>query len=530
MAFNFDIPSLRRNALMTDWGQPPPQDTGGGYDWSAPMVDYSAGEMPEYNAPAPPMLESNPINFGAPATAPMGPQSTPFASQGAPPPIAPPAVKTYDSGPSTMDTVNRMFTPDFTDRDRLRSLMDAAPERGPVGWGRGLSAIALGIGSKSPEEGLKAQEAVMFAPHRREMADWTARTEPFLKTAELENRQNINERTLTSNVVTAETAARRLEENARQADQKNEIALEKNRVARLRAEIAGRDEYEVSARGPTIIVTNKNTGVPTDTGIKTGWMSEADKIEAEGKWGVKRSEASGVASVQRARAAQGILTDETGKKWRQNIETGNLEEDTGAPPGVLTKPGTPPRAGAGGGELEKDRVEQNTLQGMFEQSDPNVIRGTNGKFELKKRPKLRDDTSWMPGDQSVTQAQLDAWDASKRRVDPTYVPPKSVSAPPPPAAAKPAAPAASTPRKRVTAGEPINPPAGSASDFLPPLNIPVPKFSGKGLGPQNVPKVAAPTVSKGRITIYKNGKPAGTISDTPEAIQDVIRRGYDIGA
>ena len=500
--FNFDIPSLRQRSVMQDWGSVPDST---GYDWSAPMVDYSAGEMPASNVG---------MNMPPPSVGPV--QDTPFPgmfgreytpsltgaqptgpTQGAPPAqVAPPQVNTYDpesSSRRTMDVVNKMFTPDFTDRDRLRGLMDAAPERQAPGWGRGLSAIALGIGSKSPEEGLKAQEAVMFAPHRRAMADWTAKADPFYKTAELENRQNVNERTLTTNVVSAETQARRIEENARQADLKNEVAQEKNRIARLRAEIAGSPDYEVSARGPTIIVTNKKTGVPTDTGIKTGWMSEADKIEAEGKWGVKRSEASGAAAIARTQAAgTGILQDpETGERW-ERVPGGGLRRIEGGPEGPLTKPGTP-RASADEdtpGEVKTGR--QNTIQGIMDEDSTarEFFTGKPGSYEQIPRPKPP--RFW--GDNSV---KIKKWDEIAKRINPNYKPPPDPHTPPP------------------TEATPA-PPAASAKPFP---EVRVNPSTNKGLGPPTAKPFGSPTVIESR------GAPASTYTYKRNNIDpNIIRR------
>ena len=58
----------------------------------------------------------------------------------------------------------------------------------------------------------------------------------------------------------------------------------------------------------------------------------------------------------------------------------------------------------------------------------------NGKFAWKKRPVVKED-SWYPGDQSITQAKVEAYDRARKAADPTYVPP---SAPPPPKEATPA--------------------------------------------------------------------------------------------
>jgi hypothetical protein len=172
----YGIPQLRLRSLM---GAPDDYFGGmpdyGGYE--EPMqedmgYETMPGIMPGYKP-----LRPNPIDLGV-ATAPppvvgnpLGQQaSSGQAGMGAPP----------QQG-NLWDAVNKIYTPETQDRDRLRSLMDAAPQRESPGWLRGLSAIGVGIGSKDVGEGLKNMEAVNFAPFRRDMADWTAKTEPKIE-------------------------------------------------------------------------------------------------------------------------------------------------------------------------------------------------------------------------------------------------------------------------------------------------------------------------------------------------------------
>ncbi len=534
MAFaNFGIPQLRQQSVMQNWNQP-------AYDWSAPIVDYSGGEMPAYAAPPsmsmpPPQspleqIGQNPATFGGSAPAPTGP------TVGAPPTqVAPPPVNTYGSGDSArklMETINQIYTPEYTDRDRLRALMDAAPERESPGWGRGLAAIGVGLGTKDPTQALANQEAVMFAPHRRAMADWTAKADPFYKTADLENRSNINERTLAGNVATAQTNADRYEAQA-------QTAAERNRINEIKAmaDKAKAERWTVKVEGPDVYMypPDPSMGPRRRMGSSSG-MSTEDKINLEGAWKVAAQEAAGASAIKRAQiagAGEYVIGNDVYSHDPDNPSILRKKTIEGSPEGTPYKPGTEPRAGAGGGMLEKGRIEQDKLQDVYESNTDLskwIVKDGN-KFSMRKRPKVKEANMFGFGE--VTQKDVDDWDAAKQHVDPTYKPPVNVAAPPPPAAAAPAAPKPAASKFPEVKTTPPKFPTSSMdrfNQFDPTAGFNAPSFSpsaSKGLGPQNVPK---PPTAKGRITIYKNGKPAGTISDSPAMIDEAMRRGYTVGA
>lgn len=436
MAYN-DIQRLRQQSLFNI---APQMDMGGGMDMGGsyapePMNYAQQGPMGGRYTP-PPIGDETPSRdptdiFGQPSTGPTFPNQgtmdprTVQAPGGGSPTTSVPGQQTLEE---YIAMINKGYTPDFTDRDRLRALMDAVPERKAPSFARALTAAALSVKSQDP---VKTAETVMQAPYLRDMASWKEKTEPFYKTADLENRQNINERTLMTNAVTAKTAADRLAENARQADLKNEQALGRNRIAMMKAQLG--QGYKIIARGTTIKILNTATGDVRDTGMSTGWMNEEDKIDAEGQWRVDAADARGTAAVKTAEAAatatgRGLI--QVGDKvFEPDPERpGNYREVTGLPPGVATRPSAPGRAtttgtGARPNTLETRRQIQDRMQTLY-QTDPvskkYIRRGSGGGYEWRDRPVIAEAGIFPWSADAVTQDDVDAYDQIRSEVDPSY--------------------------------------------------------------------------------------------------------------
>lgn len=384
---DYGIPSLRQKSIFDN-------DYGMG-QWNRPADVWGAGENRDPGM----SWDSNPISSGIYPPPSVGPvQDTPFGGMfgnvmaptmggGAPPTeVAPPRVNTFER-PSETDSlrrftnaVNSVYSPDFTDRDRLRALMDAAPQREEPGFGRRLTAAAMGFRQK-PEDTLKIQEEVMYAPHRRNMQDWTAKTEPFTKIAEIEGRQNVNERTLAGNMVNAVTQGDRIEAQRVRDENKYEIDKKKAETDRIRGEAYRfkqmNPDWEFDFRGPEIIATNpKNPNQIVRLG-PTGHMTDYDKITLQNKGRVEAAQAAGAAY------------------W------GSEGQPTGAynprVPGGPTPPmGARPMTGSGSraekelspGDAEKER-ENNRIQLYHSSPDTSIKKWTEfkgGKVVAKKRP------------------------------------------------------------------------------------------------------------------------------------------------
>ena len=376
----YGIRDIRKNSIFDQYGQ-------GMDDMS---MDYGSDSYGIRPLPPPEPYEVTPPKelFGRePVPSMYGPGETiaPQASSGQAGMGAP---RTYDYR-DTLGLIDKTFTPDFTDRDRLRKLMDAAPEREAPSFARALVAGAL---SQKAADPVATSEAVMYAPHRRNMADWTAKADPFYKTAELENRQNINERTLTSNVINADTQARRIEENARQADQKQEVARTRAEADMIRARAI---EYKnrgatVTKAGSRLIATFPD-GRTMDVG-KSGLMDREEELILIGKNQLAVAQAAG---AQWARDPDG--------NWVQvNARTPNA-----TPPPV----GSVPITGSGSSGKGADEMSVTDTIKMREESklrlrdtDKEVYEDTElkgGKVVMKAPVK----EGWIFGD---SQATIDA--------------------------------------------------------------------------------------------------------------------------
>lgn len=433
MAYS-DIQRLRQQQIfqpiqdMSQMGMDYGMGMGGGMNYAPSPIPAMPPSLEDYGPPKPSPLEQ----IGQqPSTGPASPNVGVAPTQIDPTKTPVGASPLANQGQSIEDyiaAINKGYTPEFTDRDRLRRLMDTVPERQPPSLARALVAGGLSIKAEDP---IKTSEAVMQAPYLRDMASWTAKAEPFYKTAQLENQQNINERTLMANAVTAKTSADRLAEQARQADLKNEQALGRNRINMIKAQMG--QGWKMDARnGTTVKAINSATGEVKDTGIPTRWMDEADKIDAEGEWNVRAAEARGAAAVRTAQAGAVAGNRDivviNGETYQRNPDR-SLTPVEGAPSGMPTRLGTPPRAtGAKTSTLESNRVINKNLKDAW-QSDPTTkefIKETKeGElYDFQPRPVLGANKKWYGGGQ-ITQEDVDRYDEFRKSMDPSYVPPKT---------------------------------------------------------------------------------------------------------
>lgn len=389
---NYGIPQLRQRNIMSGYGYEPEMGYDPGMDdYGDPTFDpggYNVGEIlsPYMNKPAPqaPPIASTP--------------SSGRAGVGPDPGLS-------DSIRRTMDAIGQVYTPEYTDRDRLRALMDAAPEREAPGFGRALVAAGLSLKAADP---IAASEAVMTAPHRRNMADWLAKSEPFLKTAELENRSNINERTLAGNVVTAQTQADRIASNEKIAERKAEIAEIRARAYDYSQRLGKGWDWDLT--GPTAKKINKTTGEIVDTGLETGKMDEKTKIELQNEGRVNAARETGLYAGSRAAMTGPIYQTNDGKQYRVGPD-GTLIPAEGAP-GPLTRVGAPGRANETT-PAEAKQAYQEKLRPIFQLNSDHFI-NRNGVLEEKPRPK----PGWFGNDSAMKE-----WDRVHKMVDPSYVPP-----------------------------------------------------------------------------------------------------------
>lgn len=276
--------------------------------------------------------------------------------------------------PSIAQLMQQFYTPETQATDAFNQLVQNAPQRNKPGIARRLAASGAAL-----KGGPQAAEQFMYAPYMRDTADWMARMDPNYKAASLENQRNANERQLAGNMAQYTMNERKQTE----VERKNRVDEE---VRRKRAEV-----YDFKARnpnmrfdfsGPTVKAADPLTGQVYDTGVATGSMTDMDRINLQGQWGVERARVAG----QEARATEGVrqegrerLVDKRGwqtvqsadgQAWAVNPQTRQLEPiqppaGVTPPQGPLTRPGTPPRpSGAGGGNeaLNIQRQRFNTAR------------------------------------------------------------------------------------------------------------------------------------------------------------------------
>ena len=424
----------------------------------------------------------------------LGPDGRPLESNIKAPTVAPVGAPSPSKGQTFQDYIQQMnegYTPDYTSRDRLNKLLDAPPERSAPGWARALTAAALSVKAQDP---IKTAEQVMYAPYMRDVEEWKTRADPYLKSAELENRQNINERTLVSNAATAYSAAERNRVAEENNQMKNSIAVVRNNIQQ-----AKNSGLKIEKAGDRFIGINPQTGQRYDLGA-SGGMTREEEINALGEWRVEAARQAGADAMGRTIAAGAEnVTAPDGSIVRTNPR----DPSAPAPPRGSTRV---PSGNSGGTDsaLERGRIEQENIRRVMEvdKGARKLIRPRgNNTYGMGPRPVPHEDT-WMPGDH-VPQEAADEWDRVKKLIDPSYVPP------PPTIPRVGGTSSSSTPTTRI-----LNP-DGSEST--------VPQKPQAG-GPEGLPEVRA---GKRLVVITPDGR-KGTIANTPEEIAAAKRSGYRV--
>ena len=346
---------------------------------------------------------------------------------------------------SFMDMWNKIqgaYTPETSARDRQNRLLDNYPGQYNPTTGDRWAAALIGLGERNKPNGdvVGVQNQILQGPRMRDIEDWKNQITPAGVASTNENARNIQERTLLSNAIQADTQAQRIAEQGRIADDKNETTRFRAVTDRMKAE-----GWAFDATGPTVLAkrTNPQTGQPEvqDTGYSTGKLNDLDKITLTGDQRARVANINNEGAMARTQAAGSGWAQAPDGSW---VRT-NPRDASAPPPPPGSTPVTGRRTGTGNpSTLEQRRILNDQLKEHF-QLDPNTRKFIAKKgevYDFRNRPVVQADT-WAPGNQEVTQADVEAYDAFRKSIDPTYVPPTT----PAPTAAPVTAPDINGPQK-----------------------------------------------------------------------------------
>jgi len=242
------------------------------------------------------------------------------------------------------------YQPDTTSVDRNNRLLDSAPQINNPSAMRRFAAMGQSIGNvdshfRRTGGGPDAADRVLYAPYLQQMADWKEKTGPFATAAANENQRNIQERTLTGNMFTAQSAQDRIMQQEAEAERKAGIADEKNAIARTAAEAKAENDRQRTAIAQAaqsgakfrfdnghLFAVYANGGPNGDLSVDLGEYKDNTKIGIEG---MRDATARDVATT-RAGATTGAATIRAGASTdAANIRAGATGAGKGMTPAAI---------------------------------------------------------------------------------------------------------------------------------------------------------------------------------------------------
>lgn len=191
--------------------------------------------------------------------------------------------------------MSQLYSPEHTASDRFNSILDSAPTRRDPGTVRKIGAALAGFGGMSPQD----IDASLYAPYHREMADWKTKLAPAQQGAQLERQNNINERTMAYQTISAKLKQEADEHKAKLDDTKAAIAQQRANVYQMKSL---QPDLKFNFTGPKVLVTNPKTGEVKATDIDTGNLTDADKMALSQEQALERIGATG----NEARETEGV--------------------------------------------------------------------------------------------------------------------------------------------------------------------------------------------------------------------------------
>ncbi len=202
--------------------------------------------------------------------------------------------------------MRQLYNPETQASDRLNQMMNEFPQRKEPSNLRKIGASMMGlrnVGKKNQSAQdaqftTNLQERFMDKPYAHGVEDWKLKMEPAIKAADIERSGNVNERGFANQILSQELGYRKQEEVERKNREQQRLQGERNSLYAMRQNMP---DWDWDLRGPTVVMKNRKTGEIKQTQIETGKLSDTDRINLQGEWGVKREEAA----TDRALAVEG---------------------------------------------------------------------------------------------------------------------------------------------------------------------------------------------------------------------------------
>lgn len=259
-----------------------------------------------------------------------------------------------------------LYTPEHEASDRFNNLINQFPqEQKPSGLRRVGGAILgsltdLGTNFGGNRTGVKGHdvydETTGKNKYRESVGKWKEQVGPSGTAASLEKGNNINERQLASQTVNSELTARR--DDARNKTNESNTKIREDRAAVYRYKVEHPNK-KFDFTGPTVLLADPNDGSVVDTGIKTGSLSDEDKINLQQTNAINRIKETG----NEARKTED--TRETNRENLAGVKGDETRKTKGTPSANLTNKGETPT---------QTKVRQYNTAKEFAAKNPNLAK------------------------------------------------------------------------------------------------------------------------------------------------------------
>jgi len=224
--------------------------------------------------------------------------------------------------------MKELYTPETGASDRFNTMIDNPPQYNEhQGKLRSLAAAIV-----AATQGSQAGTNALMAPYNHELAQYKQKIGPAGQAATLEKSNNANERTLATQTVNQELTNKR--DDARNVNNERSAKVREDRAAvyRFKTEHPNK-KFDFS--GPKVLIADPATGEIINTGIETGSLSDADKLDLQHKNRTAEIETTG---------GETRKTEETRQDNRKELIPleGDEARKTKAAPSALTNKGEIP--------------------------------------------------------------------------------------------------------------------------------------------------------------------------------------------